>query len=303
MKANFLRIQSISQLHQLISKSKPKHSTISFMKFDEMDVSMEMPFDGVNMEFYVISFKTTSGKLKYGRNYYDFEEGTMTFTAPNQVLYPSHLISDMDGVEGWSLFFHPDLLFGTDLSTKMNQYHYFTYDVNEALHLSDTEKQKIKGCLSNIVEEYSQNFDGHSQELIVSNLELLLNYCKQFYSRQFLTRIKQNKGIVVQIEQLLKTYFNSDKPNILGLPTVKYCAEQVNLSPNYLSDLLRKETGKNTKEHIDYYLIFEAKKKLLGTALTINEIAYDLGFEQPKSFSKLFKKKEGISPNIFRKGG
>lgn len=297
---NILHIKSISHLHQLIGKEKPKHPGISFIPFDEMEVSGDMPFDGVNIELYIISFKTTSGKLKYGRGYYDFEEGTMIFTGPNQILHPTHLISDMEDVNGWSLFFHPDLLFDTGLGEKINQYHFFSYEANEALHLSETEKKKIIESTTNIQEEYTQNMDRHSQELIVSNLELFLNYCKRFYDRQFYTRTKQNKGVVVQIEQVLKAYFDSEKPNILGLPTVKYCAEQVNLSPNYLSDLLKKETGKNTKEHIDYYLIDKAKKLLLGTSLNINEIAYDLGFEQPKSFSRLFKKREGVSPNVYR---
>lgn len=265
---------------------------------------MEIPemanFDGANTEFYVISFKTSKGKVKYGRNYYDFEEGTMLFTAPNQVLYPSHLTQDFDFEEGWSLFFHPDLFHHYDLGKRINSYNFFSYETNEALHLSDSEKQKIMACLQNITEEYSQNIDRHSQELIVSNLELLLNYCKRFYDRQFYTRSKQNKDIVIQIEKLLLDYFNSDKPTLIGLPTVKYCANQVNLSPNYLSDLLKKETGKNTKEHIDYYLLKKAKTLLLGSSLNISEIAYDLGFEYPKSFSKLFKKKMGITPNQYR---
>lgn len=294
-------IKSISHLHEMIGKEKPKHPGISFIPFNAMEITKDMPFDGVNVEFYIISFKTIAGQLKYGRGHYDFEEGTMTFTAPNQILHSSHLISDMKDVEGWSLFFHPDLLFGTDLGRKINKYQYFTYEANEALHLSDSEKKKILECISNITEEYKQNLDGHSQELIVSNLELLLNYCKRFYDRQFYTRSKQNIGVVTQIEQLLRDYFDSDKPHLIGLPTVKFCANQVNLSPNYLSDLLKKETGKNTKEHIDYYLINKAKKMLLGTSLNINEIAYDLGFEQPKSFTRLFKRKEGISPNSFRK--
>lgn len=301
---NFLHIKSISQLHQFIGKEKPKHPAISFIRFSDMEFTAdEFPFDGVNVEFYVISFKTTSGQLKYGRDYYDFEEGTMTFTAPNQVLHPSHLIEDMQDMEGWSLFFHPDILFGTELGDKMGDYHYFSYKVNEALHLSEVEQQRIQECIRNIVEEYSLNIDQHTQELIVSNLKLLLDYCKRFYDRQFYTRTKQNKEIAVQVEQLLKTYFNSEKPANLGLPTVKYCAEQVNLSPNYLSDVLKKETGKNTKEHIDYYLINKAKKMLLGSSLNVSEIAYDLGFEQPKSFSKLFKKREGISPKEFRTQG
>lgn len=298
---NFLSIKSISQLHQFIGLDKPKHPAISFIPFKDINLPVEeFPYDGVNVEFYTISFKTLSGQIKYGRNYYDFEEGTMIFSSPNQVLFPSHLVEDMNDVDGWSLFFHPDVLYGTELGDKIHAYHYFSYEVNEALHLSEMERQKIKECIRNIIEEYSQNIDQHTQELIVSNLKLLLDYCKRFYDRQFYTRTKENKGVVTKIENILNTYYSSDKPATLGLPTVKYCAQQVNLSPNYLSDLLKKETGKNTKEHIDYYLIHQAKKLLLGTSLNISEIAYDLGFEQPKSFSKLFKKREGKSPKEYR---
>lgn len=298
--SNIFTIDSLSQIHQILGCEPPKHPSISFIPFSEMNIPKDAIFGKVNVNFYIISLKSAKGKMRYGRNYYDFEEGTLLFTSPNQVLSPDHVMGDFLDEEGWSLIVHPDLLFGTDLGNKMYQYHYFSYEVNEALHFSESEQQKIKECILNIVEEYSQNLDGHSHELIVSNLELLLNYCKRFYDRQFLTRTKQNKGVVVKIEQLLKEYFNSEKPKVIGLPTVKYCAEEVNLSPNYLSDLLKKETGKNTKEHIDYYLINKAKKMLLGSSLNINEIAYNLGFEQPKSFSKLFKKREGINPKEYR---
>ena len=298
--SNILHIKSISQLHKFIGCAPPKHPAISLIKFSEMHLPSEMNFDGGSTEFYIVSLKTSPGKLKYGREYYDFEEGTLTFSAPNQVMYPDHLVSDILDDGGWSLIFHPDLLFGTTLGSKINTYQFFSYDVNEALHISDQEKQKITECLANIVDEYSQNIDRHAQEIIVSNLELLLNYCKRFYDRQFSTRKKQNSLVVNKIEKLLMSYFDSDLPSKMGLPGVKYCAEQMNLSPNYLSDLLKKETGKNTKEHIDYYLINKAKNLLLGKELSISEIAYDLGFEQPKSFSKLFKKKTGFTPKEFR---
>jgi len=298
--SNIIHIKSISQLHKFMGYAAPKHPAVSFIKFSEMNLSAEMDFDRASADFYIISLKTKSGQLKYGRDYYDFEEGTLTFSAPNQVMYPSHLISDINDDEGWSLFFHPDILFGTELGDKINGYNFFSYDVNEALHISDNEKQKITESIRNIVDEYNQNLDQHSQEIIVSNLELLLNYCKRFYDRQFLTRKKQNSVVVNEVERLLSKYFDSDKPSILGLPTVKYCADQVNLSPNYLSDLLKNETGKNTKEHIDYFLVNKAKNLLLGNEMSISEIAYALGFEQSKSFSKLFKKRTGITPKEFR---
>ena len=295
-----ITIKSISQLHQALGYAPPKHPLISFLKFSEMNFEIEENFDAANINFYVISFKTSSGTLKYGRNYYDFEEGTMMFTAPNQVLFPSHLASDEFDLNGWSLFIHPDLLYNSKLGEKIVDYSFFTYESNEALHVSEVEKNKINACVKNIIEEYSQNIDRHSNELIVSNLELLLNYCKRFYDRQFYTRSTHNKDIVSKIEKLLKEYFSSEKANLLGLPTVKYCAEKVNLSPNYLSDLLKKETGKNTKEHIDYYLLEKAKNMLLGSELNINQIAYSLGFENAKSFSKLFKKRIGTTPSAYR---
>ncbi|WP_349663414.1 helix-turn-helix transcriptional regulator [Cellulophaga lytica] len=299
--SQFITINSISEMHKMIGSKPPKHPAISFIPFSEMSIPENViDFGGVNVNLYIISLKSAKGKMRYGRDYYDFEEGSLLFTSPNQALYPDHLLDDFQEQEGWSLVFHPDLLYRTSLSNKMDEYSYFSYESNEALHLSEDEKTKIAKCIDNIVEEYNQNIDQHSQSLIVNNLELLLNYCTRFYDRQFYTRTKQNKGVISQIESLLKNYFNSDKPTLLGLPTVKYCANEVHLSPNYLSDLLKKETGKNTKEHIDYYLIEKAKKMLLGSQLNINEIAYDLGFENPKSFSKLFKKKIGSTPTEYR---
>lgn len=298
---NVYTIKSISELHNLLGIAPPKHPAISFIKFSDMKISETSQSMAASTEFYIISLKGAKGSLKYGRNYYDFEEGTMLFTGPNQIVYPSHLTPEIQGDEGWSLFFHPDLLYSTNLGEKMNEYTYFSYELNEALHLSEVEKTKIADSIENIIEEYSQNIDQHSQELIVSNLELVLNYCKRFYGRQFLTRKKQTSDVVISIEKLLLEYFDSDKPLEIGLPSVKYCAEELNLSPNYLSDLLKKETGKNTKEHIDYYLLEKAKRKLLNSNLNINQIAYDLGFEDPKSFSKLFKKKLGVSPVEYRK--
>lgn len=298
---NLVSINSISELHKILGCAPPKHPAISFIKFSEMDIPKGVVFNGANINFYIISLKTAKGKMRYGRNYYDFEEGTLVFTSPNQVLYPDHLLEDFQDTEGWSLFFHPDLLYQSVLSNKMNAYSFFSYDVNEALHLSENEKRKLLKCIENITEEYNQNIDQLSQPLIVNNLELLLNYCMRFYGRQFYTRSKHNKGVITKVEVLLKNYFSSEKPTSLGLPSVKYCAEHVNLSPNYLSDLLKKETGKNTKEHIDYYLLEKAKTLLLSSELNINEIAYDLGFEYPKSFSKLFKKKIGLTPSEYRR--
>lgn len=298
---NILNIKSISELHRMIGCPPPKHPSISFLSFDDIHVTHEAASAlKVHTDFYIISLKAAKGQLKYGRNYYDFEEGSLLFTAPNQILHPSKLVKDMDAACGWSLVFHPDLIRHSDLGKKMKQYSFFTYQSNEALHLSEDEKNKLLKCIDNITEEYSQNIDQHSQSLIVNNLELLLNYITRFYGRQFLTRSPHQKDIVSQVESLLQHYFNSDKALKMGLPTVKYCAEQVHLSPNYLSDLLKEETGKSTKEHIDYFLLEKAKNLLLSTQMNINEIAYDLGYSNPKSFGKLFKKKVGMTPSLYR---
>lgn len=298
---NIIEIKSISQLHKMLGCPPPKHPNISFIKFSEMNLSGEVEFTAALSNFYIISLKTMSGSMKYGRKKYDFEEGTMIFTAPNQLMDTCQMVDDLNDLDGWSLFIQPDFLYRTNLGQKMNDYTFFSYESNEALHLSESEKNKIIESINNIVEEYSLNIDKHSNDLIISNLELLLNYCRRFYDRQFFTRSNQNKDIVIQIENLLRNYFDSDKPATLGLPTVKYCAGEVNLSPNYLSDLLKKETGKNTKEYIDFYLLERAKQLLLNSNLNISEIAYDLGFEYSKSFTKLFKKKIGITPSEFRK--
>lgn len=300
MNNNIIEIKSISELHRMLGCPPPLHPSVSFVKFSDMNLPDSLGTVAATTHFYIVSLKTIGGQVKYGRNHYDFEEGTMMFSAPNQTLNPENLINDVNDLEGWSLFIQPDLLYGTHLGEKMDHYSYFDYESNEALHLSLLEKEKIRDAINNIVYEYSQNADQHSSSLILTNLELLLNYCKRFYDRQFYTRTSNNKGVIIKIEKLLKNYFNSEKPNLIGLPTVKYCAEEVNLSPNYLSDLLKKETGKSTKEHIDFYLLEKAKNLLLNSELNISEIAYDLGFEYPKSFTKLFKKKNGVSPKEYR---
>lgn len=201
---------------------------------------------------------------------------------------------------GWGLFFHPDLLRGTSLGMKMKDYTFFSYETSEALHLSDKEKEILYDCIQKIETELQENIDHHSQTLIVSNIELLLNYCQRYYGRQFITRKNSNRDIVAQVENVLKGYFFSDTLKMEGLPTVSDLADKVNLSPNYLSDLLKKETGMNTKDHIHHFLIEEAKNILLSSNKSVSEIAYELGFEYPQYFSKLFKQKTGNTPQEFR---
>ncbi|HOV15268.1 MAG TPA: helix-turn-helix domain-containing protein, partial [Spirochaetota bacterium] len=222
------------------------------------------------------------------------------FLAPNQVISPVSPSENKDK-SGWILLFHPDLIRKSSLIKKMNEYTFFSYDSHEALHLSENERQIVTNIVQTIKHEYSQNLDEHSHELILSNLELLLNYCKRFYGRQFITRSHINKDIVVKFEEFLQSYFNSDKPKSMGIPSVKYCAKIMCYSTNYLSDLLKKETGKNTKEHIYYYLIEKAKNMLIGTEEPVYRIADSLGFEYPQHFSKFFKNKTGLSPCEYRK--
>jgi len=235
----------------------------------------------------------------YGRQPFDHQEGTLHCTAPEQIITFDRK-RDTGSSEGWGLYFHPELLRNSNLGKKIHEYSFFNYEVNEALHLSDEEKQTLFSILKQMENEYNTNIDHYSQELIISNIELFLNYCKRFYGRQFITRTNQNKDLIVKFENFLSEYFNSDKLKTSGIPSVKHCAEVMNLSANYFGDLLKSETGKNAQEHIHYFLLEKAKNLLVSSEKGINEIAYILGFEYPQNFSKLFKKKVGVSPTDFR---
>jgi len=204
-------------------------------------------------------------------------------------------------VAGWGLFFHPEFIRNSNLGKKIREYTFFRYDENEALHLSFDELNTLTTIIQQIEKEYQTNIDKHSTDLLLSNLELLLNYCKRFYDRQFITRTNTSKDIIAKFELFLIEYFNAEKSKIEGLPTVMMCAEKMNLSPNYLSDLLKNETGKNAQEHIHFHLLDRAKMLLLSTNNTVNEIAFDLGFEYPQNLSALFKRKIGFSPTEYRK--
>jgi len=296
-----MRIESISQIHEMIGYDKPKHPLVTFI--DPSKITAKPVLDQqFSIGLYSISLKNGHEcKLKYGRQHYDFQEGSLMFLAPNQTIEPVSVEEKAETAsDGWILIFHPDLIRKSPLGRKMNDYTFFSYDSHEALHLSDQERQTVTKLAKAIENEYSQNIDVHSQELIISNLELLLNYCKRFYGRQFITRTNANKDVVVRFEELLKSYFDSDKPESQGLPSVKYCAQEMGYSPNYLSDLLKKETGKNTQEHIHFYLIEKAKTMLLGTEEPVYRIAYSLGFEYPQHFSTLFKNRTGMSPAEYR---
>jgi len=259
-------------------------------------------FNGLkfNTELYMVSLKDgIQGSLGYGRNTYDFSEGTMVFSKPNQVLSPEDKKVAEDA-KGWVLLFHPDLIRRSELGKRMYGYSFFDYEVHEALHLSDEEQQIVTDLILKIEKEFDQSIDKHSQKLIVSNIELLLNYCMRYYDRQFYVRTNLNQDHISDFEHLLTDYFESDKPSTIGLPSVNYCGEELNMSSNYLSDLLKKETGKSAKDHIYSFVVDRAKNMLLGTTDSISEIAFDLGFEYSQHFSKMFKRQTGMSPNKYR---
>ena len=237
--------------------------------------------------------------IGYGRSKYDFQEGTLIFSGPGQVMSTGDR-EDTEPREGWMLLFHPDLLRKSALGKTINNYNYFNYESNEALHLSDEEKRTINDLLQKIVSEYEQNIDKHSQKLIISSLELILDYCQRFYDRQFYTRANLNKDHLDKFKKILNDYYRSESPLNLGIPSVSYCGSEMNMSPKYLSDLLKKETGQGAQEHIHSFIIDRAKTELLGTTESISKIAYDLGFEYPQHFSKMFKRKTGMSPARYR---
>lgn len=249
--------------------------------------------------FYSIFLKDVNcGDLRYGRNYYDYQEGTLVFMAPMQVMSVENQKTEKP--QGWVLMFHPDLLRGTSLGQNMKKYTFFSYEVNEALHLSEQEREIVINCFHNIENELRHAMDNNSKDLIVSNLELFLNYSKRFYERQFVTRSHMANDALSRFERILDDYFHSDLPRRKGIPTAKYCADKMNLSVNYLSDMLRKDTGKSTLEHIQLRLVEVAKETLLGTQKSVSEVAYELGFEYPQYFSRLFKKRVGMTPNEYR---
>lgn len=300
MKDLNFKVETINDLHSIAGIEKPKHPLVSIIDYSKVDVENGPDSGSFICSFYSLSFKTHCSFL-YGRNKFDHVEGSLHCTAPEQIITYDRA-KEKGSSEGWGLYFHPELIRNTTLGEKINEYTFFTYGENEALHLSEQEKQTLVSLLMQMEIEYNTNIDQYSQELIVSNIELLLNYCKRFYGRQFITRTNQNKDIISRFERLLLDYFNSKDLQDKGLPSVKYFANLMNLSPNYFSDLLKSETGKNTQEHIHYCMLEKAKNLLRASELSVSEIAYELGFEYPQSFSKFFKKKSGVSPKIYRTG-
>jgi len=295
------RIKTISDYHQMLSLPKPEHPLISVINLASItQVSMSEPVS-LMYGFYSISLKRDINfKQKYGQQKYDFDEGVMSFISPNQVFGIE--IDENSGLKpsGWMLLIHPDFLWNSSLAKTIKKYEYFDYSANEALHLSEKEEVTINAIIRNIEQEYHSNIDKFSQDIINSQLEVLLNYSERFYQRQFITRKISNHKILDSLEKMLNEYFDIEDLIKNGLPTVQYISEKLNVSPNYLRGLLKTLTGLNTQQHIHEKLIEKAKEKLSTTNLSVSEIAYELGFEHSQSFSKLFKTKTKISPLEFR---
>ncbi|NMH28656.1 helix-turn-helix domain-containing protein [Flavobacterium silvaticum] len=251
--------------------------------------------------FYTIFLKDIKcGDLKYGCNYYDYEEGTLVFVAPGQVLGVENN-GEWYQPHGTALLFHPDFIRGTSLGRNIRDYNFFSYEVFEALHLSDSERKIITDCFSMIRYELERGIDKHSKTLIISHLEVFLNYCVRFYERQFITRESAHKGLLERFETLLEDYYVSDKPQTIGLPSVSHCAAELNLSANYFGDLIKKETGKTAQEYIQLKVMDVAKEKIFDTDKSVSEIAYELGYKYPQHFTRSFKSMIGFTPNEYRK--
>ncbi len=295
-----VRITSISELHRMLGLPKPLHPLISISDNSELSGKRDLLPHCFVFDFYKVSYKKgPSGKIKYGQGHYDFEEGTMVFTAPLQVLAVGEEDADTD-YYGVTLNVHPDFLRNYPLSKTIKNYGFFSYDVHEALHLSDKEKSVILNLFGQMRDELELPIDDFSQDVMVSYLEVLFNYSNRFYKRQFITRKAVNHDLLTRLEHLLNSYFDSEESLAKGLPTVENLAAQLHLSPRYLSDMLRSLTGQNAQQHIHEKMIARAKEYLTLTNMSVGEIAYHLGFERPQSFNKVFKQKTNLSPLAYR---
>lgn len=292
-------INSISEQHRYLGLPKPKHPMVSVFRFENILTEYEA-MQNFTLNFYCIAIKKNfSGKLKYGQQYYDFDEGILSFISPHQLL--SHTTGDPVPPEGICLMFHPDFLVGHALASKISTYGFFSYELNEALYLSEQEEKMIENILYNIETEYHSSIDHFSADVIITQIELLLHYSNRFYHRQFITRKPATHDLLIKLEHILSDYFNSSAVSEKGLPTVQAIAAQLHMSPNYLSDMLRTITGQSTQQHIQHKVIEKAKEILTTTNLSVSEIAHQLGFEYPQSFNKLFKSKTKVSPLEYRK--
>lgn len=295
------RIKSISEYHQIMGLPKPDHPLVSVIHLETIKPPLLTEPISVIFDFYSVSLKrNTNNKFRYGQQDYNIDEGVMFFMSPGQVLGVGVNRHSVSTASGWMLLIHPDFLWNTTLAKTIKQYEYFDYSVNEALYLYEKEEIMIASMVQNIEQEYHSNIDKFTENLIIAQIELLLIYSERFYNRQFITRKIDNHQILDRLENLLNEYFNSDAIK-KGLPSVQYIAKTLNVSPNYLSALLKVLTGQSTQQHIHDKLIEKSKEKLSITDLSISEIAYQLGFEHSQSFSRLFKSKTKLSPLEFRR--
>ena len=290
-----LRFDTITQYNDF-NRNETLHPLVSVV-----DLSKAAPrqLRRLSYGFYTVFLKEIKcGDLRYGCSKYDYEEGTLIFLAPGQVIGTNGV--DYYQPKGLALVFHADFIHGTSLGRHINDYTFFSYAVNEALHLAERERNIILDCFSKIKYELEHAVDKHSKKLIVTNIELFLNYCVRFYERQFITREIPVKGIVERFETLLNEFFRSDKPKTIGLPSVAYCASELNLSAGYFGDLIKKETGKSAHEFIQLKLIDVAKESIFDANKSVSEVAYDLGFKYPQHFTRVFKQRVGVSPQEYR---
>jgi AraC family transcriptional activator of pobA len=293
-----VQLGSITEIHRMLGIPGPAHPLITLLDTREERINLSrLPISYVTTLYKISFVSKLGGKFRYGQGYYDFDEGSMVFTAPNQIVGSTAIYK---GNEGYSLIFHQDFLHGYPLAGKIKQYGFFTYASNEALHLSEQERKTVSSIFKIIEEELNSRIDDFSHEVVIAQIELLLSYAKRFYKRQFLTRQAATNNLLQKFEKQLDAYFKDGKSVKHGLPTVHHLAEQLNYTPNYLSDMLRSLTGLNAQQHIHQRLIERSKELLSTTDLTISEVAFSLGFEHPQSFSRLFKTKTRLSPVQFR---
>ena len=292
--------KSISDYHRLAGLPKPEHPLVSLVNY--ADVQYQSTESEITMvsPYYSVAMKRGVNGMRYGQQPYDFDEGVMSFVSPGQVITVPTRYPEGERPSGWLLFIHPDFLWNTPLAKKIKEYAFFGYQVSEALFLSDKEEKAMLQIMKNIDEEYHANIDPFSQNIIISQIDLLLSYSERFYQRQFITRKISNHELLTRLEEWLNVYFNKDNLASLGLPTVNDVANDLNVSPNYLSGVLKLHSGLNTQQHIHEKLIEKAKEQLSTTNLTVSQIAYGLGFEHSQSFSRLFKSKTNLSPLEFR---
>ena len=291
-----LKFETISQ-YNAFNNHETLHPMVSVIDFSK---AAPRKLKRIYFGFYAVLLKDVKcGDLRYGKNLYDYQEGTLVFLSPGQVVGVESG-GEVYQPKGHGVVFHPDLLRGTSLGRHLDDYTFFDYHVNEALHISQQERHLILDCLTKIQIELEHPVDKHSKTLITTNIELLLNYCVRFYDRQFIIRDHVNKGVLERFQALLKEFFTSDKPQTVGLPSVAYCASELHLSPNYFGDLIKKETGKSAHEVIQTKLIDVAKERIFDSNKSLSEIAYALGFKYPQHFSRMFKQHVGMSPQEYR---